>query len=270
MVPAPSAEHPHQRLLLLPGMDGTELLFPPLLAALPAVLPPGIQVQVVTYADAADYEPLLQRVLASVDDGPPCHVLGWSFSGPLAVRAAAARPQQVLRVLLAASFVQAPWRTLPALRPCIQAPVFAGVRFLRRVPLWLSRAKDDPLRRAKARLWREVSARTLAARARAIARVDARQELVALVQPVLYLRAAGDRIVPSHNLEQVRSLRPATAVAELPGGHFMLYTHPAASAAAIAAFVAAEGARPGQAAPAQRRPDGPAADSLHGGSRPGT
>jgi len=237
MHPAQPPDTPRKRLLLLPGMDGTELLFPPLLAALPA----WIEARVVAYPTTPEshYEPLLAQVLTAVDDGPPCHLLGWSFSGPLAIRAAAARPRQVLAVMLAASFVCAPWRSLPALRPLIQTPVFASVRFLRRLPLWLSRPPEDPLRQAKARLWREVPARTLAARARAIARVDVRRELVAMQQPLLYLAAEADRIVPPHNLELVRSLRPNTAVAKLPGGHFMLYTHPAASAAAIAAFVSA-------------------------------
>jgi pimeloyl-ACP methyl ester carboxylesterase len=232
---------PHQRLLLMPGMDGTRLLFPPLLSALQRTLPPGLEAQVLEYPPIpkANYDSLLPLVLQAIDDGPPCHLLGWSFSGPLAIHAAAARPQQVLRVMLAASFVQAPWRTLPALRPLIRTPVFASVRFLRRLPLWLSRPPDDPLRQAKARLWREVPARTLAARARAIASVDARSALACLTQPVLYLAAANDRIVPPHNLQQVLSLRPATQVAELPGGHFMLYTHAAESAAAIVDFVSA-------------------------------
>jgi hypothetical protein len=41
MAPAPSAELPHQRLLLLSGTDGNDRLFPTLVAALPAVLAGG-------------------------------------------------------------------------------------------------------------------------------------------------------------------------------------------------------------------------------------
>lgn len=222
-------------LVLLPGMDGTDLLCGPLQQALPPWLPP----QVVTYpVDGPNgYDDLLPRVVEAVERHPACHVLGWSFSGPLALRVANRCPGRVRSVVLAATFVRPPQPWLPAARPLLCTPLVGAVRFLRRLPLWLGTPPADPFRRAKALVWQTVPARALAARARAIARVDVRADLQQCAAPVLYLAAAADRIVPAANAAEVQRLQPAARLATTPGGHFALFTHAPDGAAAIAAFV---------------------------------
>ncbi len=223
-------------IVLLPGMDGTTILLEPLMAALPPELPP----HAVSYPIDGDngYDALLPRVLAAIDAHPRCHLLGWSFSGPLALRAARARPDVVRSVTLVATFVQAPQPLLRLLGPLLVTPVVGLVRTLRRLPIWLLRPPHDPLRRAKARVWQTVPARTLAARTRAIRCVDARADLTAVQAPLLYLRSSADRVVPDHNVAQVQRLRPDVEVATLPGDHFALFGAAAAGARAIAGFVA--------------------------------
>ena len=115
-------------------------------------------------------------------------------------------------------------------------------RALRRVPLWLLRPSADPLRLAKTRTWREVSARVLARRLRAIMAVDAREPLCALCQPVLYIASARDGIVPHHNLDEICKLRPSVQVVLIPGRHQAMYTHPEAASQAIVQFMLREGA----------------------------
>ncbi len=224
-------------VVLLPGMDGTDLLFGPLQHALPAWLPPSV----VTYRiDGPNgYDDLLPSVVEAVAKHTSCFVIGWSFSGPLALRVANRCPDRVRGVVLAASFVRPPQAWLGWGRPLLCAPVVGTVRFLRRLPLWLGTPPDDPFRRAKAEIWQTVPARTLAARARAIARVDARADLQRCVAPVLYLAAAADRVVPAANVADVQRCRPSTRLATTPGGHFALFTHATDSAAAIAAFAGA-------------------------------
>ncbi len=72
--------------VLLPGMDGTGLLFTPLLSALPI----GVDPIVVSYpADrAASPEELLRIVLAHLPGEGAYVLIAESFSGPLALRAA--------------------------------------------------------------------------------------------------------------------------------------------------------------------------------------
>jgi pimeloyl-ACP methyl ester carboxylesterase len=70
-------------LVLLPGLDGTEIFLQPLLGA----LPDGVRPLVVTYPLAGPnrYADLLAVVREAVAGIGEFHVLGWSFSGPLAL-----------------------------------------------------------------------------------------------------------------------------------------------------------------------------------------
>ena len=77
-------------LILLPGLDGTEIFFRPLLAA----LPPWIRARCVEYPtwgpnDYGDLLPLVRDACRACDD---FFLLGWSFSGPLALMMAAESP----------------------------------------------------------------------------------------------------------------------------------------------------------------------------------
>jgi len=202
-------------------------------------LPAWLRPVVVTYPSEGPngYDDLLPRIAAAVEALPHCYVLGWSFSGPLALRIANRLPERVRGVILGASFVRPPLRSLPWLRPLLNAPVIGTVLFLRRLPLWLFTPPSDPWRRDKALVWQRVRARSLAARVRAIAGVDARDDLRRCAAPVLYIAGDQDIVVPPRNLAEVRRERPATHVATIAGGHFALYGNAAAGVAAIVAFV---------------------------------
>lgn len=223
-------------LVLLPGLDGTDIFFQPLLAA----LPPSVRPLVVSYpaATGQSYAELLALVRRTIADLPECHVLGWSFSGPLALMLAAAEPGKVRGVILAASFVRAPNPLLARLRFVLVGPVIWSWRAARRLPLWLLRPRTDALRQAKTRTWKQVSARVLAARLRAIMGVDARAPLREIAQPVLYLASSQDAIVPHRNRDEIVRLRPSVRLATIPGQHQAMYTHPHAAAQAIADFLA--------------------------------
>ena len=223
------------RLLLLPGLDGTEAFFGPLLER----LPPWILPQVLCYPASGpngyeDLYPLAELALA----GPgPCVVLGWSFGGPLALMLAHRQPSRVAGLILCSSFVLPPIPRLAPFRFALVAPVVAAIRALRRTRMLNPGIGDPALRRAKALTWRRVSSRTLAARARAALAVDARSALAGCVQPLLYLRAVQDEIIPRRSLEVIRAVAPHTRVAELEAPHLALFTHPAQSVAWIADFI---------------------------------
>ncbi len=229
------AATPSRRLVLLPGMDGTDVLLGPLLDALPSRLAPDV----LTYPERGPntYEDLLPRVVEHVRSGPAAVVLGWSFSGPLALRAAQECPDHVRAVVLVATFVRPPLRFLPYVRQLVRTPLVATLRTLRRLPIWLCRAPDDPLRRAKAEIWRRVPPSTLATRSRAILAVDARAALQNCRAPLLYIGSSADNVVPQRCADLVRELRPDVETAMIPGGHFALYEEAQAGADAIADFV---------------------------------
>ena len=104
--PGMIARMPTRTLVLLPGMDGGDKLFGPLRAAAPA----GIDTIAIGYPPGPhnDYGDLLPAVRAQLPADRPFFLLGWSFSGPLVLLAAAERPPGLRGVILAASFVKTP------------------------------------------------------------------------------------------------------------------------------------------------------------------
>jgi pimeloyl-[acyl-carrier protein] methyl ester esterase len=222
-------------LVLLPGLDGTEIFFAPLLGALPEWVKP----LVVTYpaSGANCYSDLLELVRAAVEDEADFYVLGWSFSGPLALMLAAQQRNKVKGVILCASFVRPPLPGLASLRFAVSAPVAYLIRLARRAPLLLSRWSTDAYRCDKAATWIRVPSRTLASRARAILTLDARDCLRGCSRPVLYLAGSRDKIVPRRNVDDVMRERPSTKVVTLDGPHLALYTNPGAAVRAIVEFI---------------------------------
>src|SRR5262245_12922826 len=97
---------PEINLVLLPGLDGTGIFLKPLLAALPASVRP----LVVAYPKTGPsrYTELLPTIREAAAPLSEFHVLGWSFSGPLALMLARAEPQRVRSVIMSASFVRPP------------------------------------------------------------------------------------------------------------------------------------------------------------------
>lgn len=223
-------------LVLLPGLDGTDVFFRPLLAALPQ----WVHSQVVCFppAGANEYAELLPIVREAVSEVPRFYILGSSFAGPLALMLAAAEPDKVRGVILSVSFVRAPRPMYARLKFAAVTPVVWMIRACRRLPVWLSRGPDDQLRRDKSETWRRVSARMVAARIRALLNVDARDLLRDCPHPLLCIAGRDDGIVPQLNVEEIARVRPSVHVRIIEGRHFAPYTDPTAAAEAIVEFMA--------------------------------
>jgi pimeloyl-ACP methyl ester carboxylesterase len=222
-------------LVLLPGLDGTGRLFEPFLAH----LPPWLRPAVVTYPTdkAHDYGALLPIVLSGLPTSGPFVLLGESFSGPLAVMAAATNPPGLRGLVLVASFVRSPAPPVlstmaPLVRgPCVRVvPGFVRSRLLLgdRVTTELSALADGAIR--------SVPPRVVAQRVRSLLRVDVRLQLKALRMPLLYLQATRDRLVRQRSVDDVMSAAPSARVVEVDAPHLLLQTEPAAAAKAITAF----------------------------------
>ena len=226
-------------LVLLPGLDGTEIFFAPLIRHLPEWIRPVV----VSYPTTGpnDYEHLIERVSDQVSALGPFAVMGWSFGGPLALRLASRRPADVEAMILCGSFVTSPKPWLAPFRFAVRGPLVATVRAIRRTRLLLPGQSTGELRRAKAVTWRRVDAAVLARRSRAALGVDARDQLRECRVPILYLASTRDEVVGPASLREVVRIAPSTRVAELEGPHFALFTNPAAAAGQIAGFL-----RPGQ------------------------
>lgn len=226
---------PTETLVVLPGLDGTEVFFRPFLSLLPGWIRPVV----VCYPPTGpnDYETLLRLVREQVAGLPAYFVLGSSFSGPLAIMLAAAEPDRVRGMILSATFLRAPGRCLPLFRFAAVAPVFWVFRAVRRMPVWALRTPDDPFRRAKAETWRRVSARCLAARLRAVLAVDVRPQWRQCNAPALCLTFADDKVVPPHCAEELRLGRPSMRAIAVPGDHLAMCKDPAPWTRQIVQFI---------------------------------
>jgi pimeloyl-ACP methyl ester carboxylesterase len=222
------------RLLLLPGMDGTGLLFAPLVRALPAALAP----RVVSYppCEPLGYAALVPLVEAAAAGGGQFVVVGESFSGPLALLLAARRPPGLRGVVLCASFVRSPL-PVPALWRWVAQPWLFRFRPLGLIS-WalLGRHRRGLLGRLLGEAVLSVSGAAMAARVQAVAGVDVTAELRACPVPVLYLRASEDWVVRPRCWRLVKAERPDAEVAVLSGPHLVLQAAPSEAATVLVSF----------------------------------
>lgn len=224
-------------IVLLPGLDGTGEMFRPLLAELPDRLRPIV----VPYPREQPwgYAELLALASRSLPTGTPFVILGESFSGPLAVMLARRRPPGLEGLILCASFVSNPLRIVPSwLSAAAVAPLFRLWPALLAIRSYPRRKEFGELLPLALAAIRSVRPEVVAARVRALLRVDVREDLRALDLPVLYLQARRDQIVRGHNLEEIRRLRPDVRVRQLDTMHFLLQLEPRRAAEAIVSFLA--------------------------------
>jgi len=179
-------------------------------------------------------------VEAAVRDIATFYVLGWSFSGPLALMLAEKEPQRTRGVILSASFIRPPLLFLPWVRFAIGTPVVTLVRLIRRAPGLVPGRWTAQVKRDKAITWERVPAEVLAARTQAILTVDARRSLRACNAPILYLAGSHDRVVPRRNAETILQEMSKTQIMTIEGPHLAMYTNPVAAAAAIMRFIEAQ------------------------------
>jgi pimeloyl-ACP methyl ester carboxylesterase len=222
------------RLLLLPGLHGTEELFRPFLDS----APPEFDLRVMSFPtdQILSYEALADRVQEHLKDTTPTVLLGESFSGPLALMAAERQPNGVVGVILVASFVLPPapsWlRFLPwRLIFKISAPLYV-LRAL------LANSKDaGVILRRTSGVMKNISPAVLAARIHSVLTVNATAALRSCGVPILYLIGSHDKIVRPWNLKKIRALRPDVVVGGIEAPHFILQYAPLQAWQSISKFI---------------------------------
>ena len=222
-------------LVLLPGMDGTGRMFAPLVKALPDWVNPVI----VAYPtdQPLDYAGHLDIVRSALPDDRQLVLLGESFSGPLALMAAAEN-SNVRGVILCASFIQSP---LPAF--VSRLSFLVTPRTVRLVP-WSIRRRmllggrgSSIARSLLDTIHGSVSPGVMAARARSILSLDCTEALRTCPAPLLYLAASNDAIVTRRSLARIQQVRSDVSVATLDGPHLILQESPDAAARIVERFI---------------------------------
>lgn len=206
-------------IVLLPGLDGTGRLFERFLGA----CPPGLEPLPVHLPEDGDqrHGALAERLAHELPRGGRWLLLGESFSGPLAVRIAAAEPSGLAGVVLCATFVRSPFT------PWL---VRAGSRVAGRgsPPLWALRrwltGGDGALAAEVRAALDTVPASTVRSRLRAIADVDVTGDLASLGTPTLALSGTRDRLVPPRCTRAMQRAAPSLETARAEAPHLVLQT----------------------------------------------
>lgn len=223
-------------LVLLPGLDGTGILFEPFLKSLPESIAP----RVVAYP--LDRPLQYAELLPFVRDALPKHeafaLLGESFSGPLALMAAAEHPEGLVAVILCASFIKNPVPLVPPWARVLSRPfLFRFLPLFAQIKALLGGYSTQALRTLLARALSQERPAVLAARVQAVLAVNVEAELRACAVPILYLAGASDRVVPRKNLREIQRVKPEIRSVTIPAPHLVLQTRPLESSRAITGFV---------------------------------
>lgn len=224
-------------LVLLPGMDGTGILFEPFLQALPSELP----VRVVVYpgGEPLSYEELEFFVQAGLPAHGPIVLLGESFSGPVATSLAARLSGRVSGLILCCTFVQNPRPMLSMFKPLanLVSPKAVPVR----LTAWMlfGSFATPQLRALLQRALARVTPSVLRARLNAVLTADALSALAGVTVPVLYIQATQDALVPASAARLAMQACPAMTVISIKGPHCLLQVAPAEVAALVVGFVRA-------------------------------
>lgn len=223
-------------LILLPGLDGSEVHLRPLVRELPEWITP----RVVTFPPTGpnDYRALLPIVQSACDGLDDFVVLGWSFSGPLALMYAATHPSRLRCVVLCATFVRPPWPFLRWLRFAAVAPIAPCLHLGSRLLTLGGGPESEDLRRDRRDAFRGVSSAALCDRMGSAMTVDVRESLRQCEVPVLYVRSTRDAVVPSWNTKEIRRTAKSLTVVDLAGSHLALRSNAKVGADLIARFVA--------------------------------
>lgn len=225
-------------LVLLPGLDGTGLLFTDFVAELKE-LAPEIEPIVVRYpTDQALGYPELERIAwNSIPTDKPFVLLGESFSGPLAISIAASRPARLAGLILVCTFAKYPrqlFRRLQSLVPFM--PVKGRV-----VSLARKIAAHQPISAdVEAKLMEasgKVSSDVFRYRISELLKIDVSEKLSAIDVPILDLRALRDGVVQNRAGDVIRRLGRRVSIVEMDGPHFILQALPRDTAAAVRDFV---------------------------------
>jgi len=221
-------------LVLMPGLDGTGLLFERFVSA----LPPNIRTCIIEYPKGASP---IEEYAAVVERGLPAGrvvLLAESFSGIVALYLLRKHHVLAEKVIFVASFGSIPRRYLRTLLPFFPALAWS-------IPLIPSAAwrffclgaGATPADIAKFKgVLAQVNPWVVAHRLKLVASAKIADD-PRIDVPAYYLQAEGDRLVPHSAAEHLRTLFSHFTLLRVPGPHFLLQTSPAECAQLIAGIV---------------------------------
>ena len=232
---------PVNRLVLLPGMDGTGSLFSEFLKSLPRELFPVV----VEYPRhiPLDYDHLVALVEEELPAAARYILLAESFSGPIALRIATQKPTHLAGVILVSSFSIPPWgRCGRWLRYfCSLFSVLAPI------PTWGIRrfmmeqsASAEQVAAVKSAIG-SVLPRVMSLRMREALTCHVAEDLGTIRVPVLSIVGRQDRLISPGRVQGFVAGEQSFEEQSIDGPHLLLQSRPAECVQVIEAFLARHG-----------------------------
>jgi pimeloyl-ACP methyl ester carboxylesterase len=220
------------RLLLLPGLNGSNRLFGPLLSSLPDSLP--VVCLELPEHGPQDYQSLADTLQPRLGSDPFV-LLGESFSGPLARILAQRSPAGLRGIVFAATFASRPNPLLGLLRllPLPPPSLLAQHRLIRH--FCVGQDAPETLVALIANEVRRMPAALVRSRLKVLA--DLHEPNGPLPTPCLNLVPSGDRLVTGSARLSIANSCDNIRTREIAGPHFLLQSRAKPCATAIMVFL---------------------------------
>lgn len=222
------------KLILLPGLDGTGMLFQPAVNLSPAQIDPVVR----SYPSDASlsFQELEELIEQSLPDDSPFVLLGESFSGPLALKVAVRQPHGLRGLVLVASFLKYPGPRWSHWFPWNLLFRFGVPSVVLRHYL-VGWGASDKLVKLLRRALSQVRPEVMAARVRSLMQVDASDAVACCRVPILCLHGRRDRLVDSRAFSSLAAAKSGVRFEVVDAPHLVLQTEPEACWKHIVEFV---------------------------------
>lgn len=226
------------KLILLPGMDGTGILYESFRAA----LSPDVELCPVRYPPdkILGYDELEKLAAAALPHDEPFILLGESFSGSIAIRLAAQKPSGLRGLILCCTFAKDPIRLAGLFRHLPRLALIESIVLFLLGKIVLGKFSTPALVSLLREAASQVSPAVLRHRARAALFIDTSAALHAINVPALYLQATHDRLIPRCAVRHIQKHLPAIEIMPIHAPHCLLQANPTAAATAIFQWLSAE------------------------------
>ncbi|HLN01012.1 MAG TPA: alpha/beta fold hydrolase [Bryobacteraceae bacterium] len=220
-------------IVLLPGMDGTGILF----KGFVTLLPEGIDVRVVPYPEDKHltYEQLAERAAAVVPRSAPYVIIAESYSGPVATILAARPVGNLQAVVFVSSFVAFPCGRIGSWI----ANLVPTALFRARTPAWILRwflmdsATPPEMVSAVQDAISRVRPEVLTRRLRDALKADFTAMLQHCSVRFICLFSESDRLLGTRALRGFLAAKPDIETVKIAGPHFLLQCSPESSLAVL-------------------------------------
>ncbi len=219
----------------LPGLHGTTELF----YAVKDLLPAEVEAEFIELPSSGkqSYKALTRWLQQELPEGQKRLLIAESFSGPLAIRLAAERPDEISGIVLAASFCDAPLNPGIAMLPLRPLFMVKPSRTALRHFLIGDDATDTEVAELRA-IIKDMPSATLAKRIRTILNLE-ESDNPSLPQqiPMLILQAQSDNLVPWEAQSRLVSSYPKASVHWIESPHLILQREPKQCMQRIVKFI---------------------------------